>query len=123
MDIDWIALDMDCIGFEVAYLIAFDNGQRVTGNWIGLHWDGCVAVHICVAFDDRLLWIQWMSIGLHLSWVGLDWNLIITDCVEYGFGWIELDCIALVALQFTFAFLCMIGLFVLSGYQLDCISV
>ena len=68
---------------------------------------GCVAFHICVALNDWIVWVEWISIGLHLSWVGLDWNLIITDCVEYGFRWIELDSIALVALRFTFAFLCM----------------
>ena len=32
MDIDWIALDVDCIGFEVAYfyLIALDCGLQTT---------------------------------------------------------------------------------------------
>ena len=52
----------------------------------------------------------------------MDWNLIITDWVAYGFGWIGLVCIGLVALRFTFALLWMIGLFGLSGYRLDCIG-
>ena len=69
-----------------------------------MHWVGCVAVHICVAFDDWIVWIQWISIGLYLSWIGL-------------------DCIGLVALRFTFALFGMIGLFGLSGYRLDCIEV
>ena len=83
-------------------------------DWIGLHWVGCVAVHICVAFDDWIVWIQWISIGVHLSWIGLDWNLITTDSLEYGFEWIGLDCIGLVALRFTFTLLSMIELFGLS---------
>ena len=74
-------------------------------DWIGLHWVGCVAFHICVALDDWIVWIEWISIGLHLSWIGLDWNLITTDWVADGFGWIGLDCICLVALRFTFALL------------------
>ena len=66
---------------------------------------GCVAFHICVALDDWIVWIEWISIGLQLRWIGMDWNLIIMDWVEYGFGWIGLDCIGLVALCFTFALL------------------
>ena len=69
-------------------------------DWIGLHWVGCVAFHICVALDDWIVWIEWMSIGLHWSWIGLDWNLIIMDWVEYGFGWVGLDCIGFVVLRF-----------------------
>ena len=90
-------------------------------DWIGLHWVGCVAFHICVALDDWIVWIEWISIGLQLSWIGMDWNLIITDWVAYGFGWIGLVCIGLVALRSTFALLWMIGLFGLSAYRLDCI--
>ena len=90
-------------------------------DWIGLHWDGCVALQMCVVFDDWIVWIEWISIGLQLSWISMDWNLIITDWVAYGFGWIGLVCIGLVALRFTFALLWMIGLFGLSGYRLDCI--
>ena len=88
-----------------------------------MHSLGCVAFHIGAALNDWIVWIEWISIGLHLSWIGLDWNLIITDWVEYGFGWIGLDCIGLVALRFTFALLWMIGLFGMSGYRLDCIGV
>ena len=74
-------------------------------DWIGLHWVVCAAVHICVALDDCFVWIEWISIGLHLSWIGLDWNLTTTDWVADGFGWIGLVCICLVALRFTFALL------------------
>ena len=56
-------------------------------DWIGLHWFGCAAVHICVALDDWIVWIEWISIGLHLSWIGLDWKLHIC----FGLHWIALD--------------------------------
>ena len=50
-------------------------------DWIGLHLLGCVAVHICVALDDRIVWIEWISIGLHLSWIRL-------NCIGGGLDWI-----------------------------------
>ena len=43
-------------------------------DWIGLHWFGCVAVHIRVALDDWIVWIEWVSIGLHWSWIGLEFD-------------------------------------------------
>ena len=98
MDIDWIALDMDCIGLEVAYWIGsviflldciglgYFNSRSVK-NWIGLHWVGCVAFHICVALNDWIVWIEWITIGLHWMWIALDWKLHIF--VELH--WIALD--------------------------------
>ena len=76
MDIDWIALDMDCIGLEVAYwfgscIVLLDCielgyfNSRWVKNWIGLHWVGCVAFHICVALNDWIVWVEWIVIGLH----------------------------------------------------------
>ena len=69
MDITWIALDVDCIGLEVAYLLdciglGYFNARWVK-NWIGLHCVGCVAFHICVALNDWIVWVEWIFLGLH----------------------------------------------------------
>ena len=76
MDIDWIALDMDCLRLEVAYWIGsciflvdciglgcFNS--RSAQNWVGLHRVGCVEFHICVALNDWIVWIEWISVGSH----------------------------------------------------------
>ena len=52
VDITWIALDVDCIGLKVLYFC-----------WIALD---------CVREWKAG---RWISIGLQLSWIGLDWKL------------------------------------------------
>ena len=91
---------------------------------VGLHWVGCAAVHICVAFGDWIVWIASILIGLHLSWIGggLEFDNNGLGCWWFRMDWIGLDCICLVALRFTFALLWMIALFGVSGYRFDCIG-
>ena len=118
MDIDWIAVKLDWYGLEFDY-----NGLGclwIRMDWIGLHWFGCVAVHICVALDDRIVRIEWISIGLHLSWIrlnciggGLDWIgsvIFLLDCIGLGYfnsrsvkNWIGLHCVGCVAFHICVA--------------------
>ena len=81
MDIDWIAVKLDWYGLKFDY-----NGLGclwIRMDWIGLHWFGCVAVHICVALDDWIVRIECLSIGLHLSWIQL-------NCIGGGLDWIAI---------------------------------
>ena len=82
-------------------------------DWIGLHWFGCVAVHICVALNDWIVWSEWISIGLHLSRIGLDWIgscIFLLDCIGLGYfnsrwvkNWIGLHCVGCVAFHICVA--------------------
>ena len=111
VDIDWIALDVDCIGVKLAYLLDCiglgDFGSRWVQNWIELHSVSCVAFYICDALQDWIVWAEWILRGLLWMWIALDWKFSIfvelhwiafenkkqadgyrLDCNWVGLGWI-----------------------------------
>ena len=69
MNIDWIALDLDCIGAKLASLLDCiglgDFGSRWVKKLIELHSVSCVAFHICIALTDWVVWVEWILRGLH----------------------------------------------------------
>ena len=130
MDIDWIAFKLDSIELHwrwigldwrchifVVFRWGYSNSRSVK-NWIGLHCVGCVAFHICVALNDWIVWVEWISIRLHWIWIALDWKLhiglevsyFLLDCIGLGYfnfrsvkNWIGLHWVSCVAFRICVA--------------------
>ena len=86
MDIDWIALDMDCIGAKLASFVDCSGLEDSGSRWVRIAFCELRRVPHVHGFD---------RLGC-LGWVDITWIALEVDCIGLKalyFCWIALDCV------------------------------